>query len=40
MHLVLGLVTPMLRKRVLESMNNINPHLEELEEKANQKRLG
>jgi len=37
MHLVLGLVTPMLRKRVLESMNIINLHLEELEEKSNQR---
>jgi len=40
MYLVLGLVTPMLKKRVLELMNIINPYLEELEEKANQKRLG
>ena len=40
MYLVLGRVTPMLRKRVLELMNIINLHLEELEEKANQKRLG
>ena len=36
MHIVLGLVTPTLRKRALESMTIINLHLEELGEKANQ----
>jgi len=36
MYLVLGLVTLMPRRRVLESMTIINMHLEELGEKANQ----